>query len=230
MILHIDKYGPMNILKNADQKIRKFNSGISPNVVFYHDVLSARGENKSLVRESGRVGDKFLGMIEEALRGYFGMDRGGRMGDKEEFLKRLKDKLNSGEIKRVLIKLRDLCIIYAKLQDYESDVKQLYETLSNPENGLSTGKAYFCVGATKIMHCLFPELFVMLDKYVGCALGYLPGEYNNFEAYWATMNICRQELKEWQELYGSTDSLLELDQKPTTLTRIFDKCASTMGK
>lgn len=230
MILHINKCGAMNILKNADEKIRKFNSRSYGDPELYHNILKARGENKSLVDESGRVGHKFLGMIEEALRGYFGMDKP-MVNNKGEFIKNLKTKLESDGIRKILTKFRDVCIGSPNLADYKSDARVLYECLSaKGQDRLSQENYRFRVGATKVMYCLFPKLFVMLDRYVGRALGYEEGEYNNFEAYWATINICRQELKEWQELYGSTDSLLKLDQKPTTLTRIFDKCATIIGK
>jgi hypothetical protein len=43
------------------------------------------------------------------------------------------------------------------------------------------------------------------------------------------MNICREELDEWKEMYGNTDALLQLDLPPTTLPRIFDKCTFIMG-
>jgi len=220
----------MYILKNAEQKIVKFNSRSYGELALYHGILNARGDKKSLVDEAGNVSDGFLEMIEATLRGYFGM--GKRMlNDKGGFIKNLSNKLESDEARNVLTKFSGKCISSPNLADYRSDVEVLYERLSAKGQDRLSQKDYrFCVGATKIMHCLFPELFVMLDKYVGCALGYLQGEYNNFEAYWATMNICRQELKEWQELYGSTDSLLRLDLKPTTLARIFDKCATIMGK
>ncbi len=34
---------------------------------------------------------------------------------------------------------------------------------------------------------------------------------------------------EWQELYGSVDSLVNSDPEPSTLVRIFDKYASIMA-
>jgi len=43
------------------------------------------------------------------------------------------------------------------------------------------------------------------------------------------MKICRDELTEWQELYGSVGSLLNSDPELITLVRIFDKCASIMA-
>jgi len=231
VVLHIKKYGPMYILKNAEQKIAKFNSGISSKVKFYHDVLNAREENKSLVDESGNIGENSLSMIEKALRHYFKMARGGRMGSEEEFIKKLESKLESDKIRRILARLRDVSIVSPNLEDYKSDAEKLYEPLSNCENGLSVDRTGFYVGATKVMHCLFPELFVMLDQNVAkTVLNLRPPQYYNFTQYWKAMNKCRNELMEWQKLYGNTDSLLELDLKPTTLTRIFDKCASTMGK
>ncbi len=221
----------MYILNHAAEKIAKFNSGISSTVTFYHDVLNARGENKSLVDESGNVGDTFLGMIEEAVRYYFKMDRGGRMGDKEEFIKRLKRKVASDKMKETLARLRDVNIVSPNLDDYKSDAEQLYESFSSGEDGLSADGSYFYVGATKVMHCLLPEPFVMLDKNVAKAvLNLRPPQYYSFTQFWTTMSKCRNELLEWRRIYGKTDSLLVLDLKPTTLTRIFDKCASTMGK
>ncbi len=181
----------MYILKNAEEKIAKFNSRSYGDPKLYHDVLDARGDKKSLVDESGNVSEGFLEMIEVALRGYFGMDKR-MLNDKGEFINNLSNKLESDEVRNVLTKFRGMCINSPNLADYRSDVEVLYERLSaKGEDRLSQKDDRFRVGATKIMHCLFPELFVMLDKHVGCALGYLQGEYNKFEAYWAAMNICR---------------------------------------
>jgi len=45
------------------------------------------------------------------------------------------------------------------------------------------------------------------------------------------MKVCIKELKEWKEENGDFDSLPKLDVGfgPTTLTRIFDKCAFIMA-
>lgn len=89
------------------------------------------------------------------------------------------------------------------------------------------------------MNSLFPELFVMVDKNVAEALKQLglikikrKGSTFafSFEIYWQVMEICRKELEEYQKRHGNLQRLLDMDNKPTTLTRIFDKCAFVMAK
>ena len=54
--------------------------------------------------------------------------------------------------------------------------------------------------------------------------------YNNFEHYWKALTCCCKELKEWRNILGSVDSLVELDvPSPSTPIRVFDKCATVMG-
>jgi len=54
--------------------------------------------------------------------------------------------------------------------------------------------------------------------------------YFSFEIYWQVMKICKMELEEYQKRHGDLQSLLDMDDEPTTLTRIFDKCAFVMAK
>lgn len=219
----------MKILENAAEKIREFNNSKDRPRESYHQVFTARTGRRSFVDENGNISDRHICLIDRALRSYFIMNKGNKMGGKEEFVNKLGNNLRDNETKSILAKLRDVTITAHDLQDYKSDAEKLYESLSNCEHGLSADGTYFCVGATKVMHCLFPELFVMLDKNVGKAVGYRPGQHNNFWSYWKVMDICKNELKEWEKINGSTDGLLQLDLPPTTLPRIFDKCASIMG-
>jgi len=220
----------MIILENAAEKISEFNNYPKDRPrESYHNVLTARAGRVSFVNENGNITVQHLHLIDWALRSYFMMNRGNRMGSEEEFVKRLENNLHDNEIKNILARLRNLTITAQYLQDYKSDAEKLYESFSNCKHGLSADGSCFCVGATKAMHCLFPELFVMLDQNVGKAVGYRSSQHNNFWSYCKVMDICRNELEEWKEMYGSTDSLLQLDLAPTTLPRIFDKCASIMG-
>ncbi|MEI9476122.1 MAG: hypothetical protein WCO26_06070 [Deltaproteobacteria bacterium] len=219
----------MIILENAAGKITEFNNYPDRPRESYHQVLTARAGTRSFVQENGNITDSHLYLIDWALRSYFMMNRGNRMGAQEEFISKLANNLRNNETKSILARLRDVTIIAPEVQHYKSDAEKLYESLSNREHGLSADGTYFCVGATKVMHCLFPELFVMLDQNVGKAVGYRPGQYNNFWSYWKVMDVCRHEIEEWKEIHGSIDSLLQLDLPPTTLPRIFDKCASIMG-
>lgn len=219
----------MIILENAEQKIREFNDYPDRPRESYHRVLNAKEGRKSFVGENGNVNPYYIHMIDWALRSYFMMNRGNRMGSKEQFTNKLIDKVSIPEIKKILARLRVLSITSPNFNNCRPDAEELYNLLSHPEHGLSSDGTHFCVGATKVMHNLFPELFIMLDQIVGRAVGYRPSQYNNFGSYWNAMDICRKELEEWQEKHGDIDSLLQLDNPPTTLPRIFDKCASIMG-
>lgn len=233
---HLESKGRgMIILRNADEKIRVFNNEYPEDLPreSYHNVLTAREGSMSFVSPDGNVNMNNLERIDWALRSYFRMNKGGRMGDTEEFLNRLRIKLQSEQIRNMLVRFRDVSITFPNIMNYESDAGKLYESFSNPNDGLSSGGIKFCVGATKVMHCLFPEFFIMLDKRVAktiCAtVPTFGNNYNNFLSYWRAMMICRNELKAWQEENGDLDRLLNLDVPPITLTRIFDKCAYIMN-
>jgi len=214
------------ILENLADRIKKYDGQCKARKYnyAYKRVLEARKGNSCLVDEDGNVSGKSLKVIEQTLSD-FEMDRQMGVG----FSKKLKKKLENNEIRAVLNKFRNVRIDSPNLNEFKLDAKKLFKTLSSSgENGLSARQDSFEVGATKIMNFLFPELFVMVDRYVKKALhksGSLP-----FRKYWDIMMICRQELEEWKELHGTIDNLLELDTKPTTLTRVFDKCAFVMGK
>ncbi len=220
----------MIIFQNAVDKLNRFNNNPKDRPrESYHSVLTARAGHISLVNENGNVSVQHIRLVDWALRSYFMMNRGRKMGSEDDFIMRLENKLSVEPIRNILARLRNTGLMVPNLNDYRTDAEQLYESLSNRENGLSSDGSYFCVGATKIMHCLFPELFIMLDRNVGMAVGYRNGHYNNFGSYWKVLHICRNEIEEWKEVHGNTDSLLRLDEAPTTLPRIFDKCASIMG-
>jgi hypothetical protein len=217
----------MNIFENAAMKITDFNTYPDRPRESYHCVLNARGGRKSLVDMYGNVIDEHLRLIDWALRSYFIMNRGNRMGESIDFMQKLSNKLQS--MRSILAKFSEVTIDSADLEEYKVDAEGLYESFSNREDGLSRDNTYFCVGATKVLHCIFPELFIVLDLNVGEALGFYYGRHNNFESYWKAMKICRGEVIKWQRIHGSTDSLIKLDVPPTTVTRIFDKCASIMA-
>lgn len=162
----------MKIFENVAQKIRDFNNYPDRPRESYHRVLNARDGRKSFVGENGNVSPHYLHMIDWALRSYFMMNRGNRMGSKEQFTNKLTNKVSIPEVKKILAQLRVLSITSPNLNDCRLDAEELYNLLSHPEHGLSSDGTHFCVGATKLMHCLFPELFIMLDQNVGKAVGY----------------------------------------------------------
>ena len=228
--------GGIIILSNAAEKIRAFNE--NPNDrprESFHQVLTARKGSMSFVDHEGNVGKNHVKLIDWALRSYFIMNKGNKMGTKEEFIERLGTKLQKEEIRNILVKFREISITIPEIEDYKSDAKKLYDSFSNPNGGLSRDGTHFCVGATKVMHCLFPELFIILDRNVAKTIRRTTrsfgSNHNNFVSYWQTMRVCIKELKEWKEENGDFDSLPKLDVGfgPTTLTRIFDKCAFIMA-
>ena len=218
------------VLENAKEKIEEFNNYLKDrSCESYHSILAARQGERSFISENGDIRDEHLYLIDWALRSYFMMNRGNKMGTTKEFVSRLEVSFRTAEMRDILANLRDVTITVHNLHEYQLSMKTLYKFLSNREHGLSLDRTYFCVGATKVMHCIFPELFVMLDRNVGKAVGYSPSQYNDFLSFWNVMDVCRNELEEWAELHNNTDSLLQLDTTPTTLPRIFDKCASIMS-
>lgn len=226
--------GGMIILRNAAEKIIAFNENPKDRPrESYHQVLTAREGNMSFVTPDGNVNKNNLEKIDLALRSYFSMNRGGRMGETEEFLDRLIVNLQKEQIRKILARLREVSITFPEIKDYKSDAEELYDSFSNPNGGLSIDGTNFCVGATKVMHCLFPELFIMLDRNVAESIRSTNHSFgrnhNNFVSYWEAMRVCKKELEEWQKENGDLDSLLRLDDEPTTLTRIFDKCAFIMA-
>jgi len=227
----------VRVFKNAYKKINNYNKqnkAMQYNSA-YRRVLNARMGNRCLVDETGNVSESSLQVVEDALRA-FEMARFGQMDDK--FKERLKKKLENVAIRTILKRLRNVRIDSPSLQEYESAIERLYNTLSSTgSDGLSATGKRFDVGATKIMNFIFPELLVMVDKNVAKALVNerlikIPRKGStydfSFKSYWKVMLICRQELEEWKKLHKGIQSLLGLDREPTTLTRIFDKCAFSM--
>jgi len=215
------------ILENVAEKIKEYDAQCkAPKYnATYRRVLKAREGDCCLVDADGNVSERALKVIEDALRAF---EMGRQMGGK--FRERLRKKLEDDEIRSILKRFRNLCIDSLDLKEFKDDVKRLYEALSaSGSSGLSSRQDSFEVGATKIMNFLFPELFIMVDSNVKKAVG-RSGPGVPFGKYWDIMMICRRELEEHKKVQGSYNSLLESDIKPTTLTRIFDKCAFIMGK
>ena len=227
------------IFENAKNKIEYYNN--LPKAETYNQaykkVLSARKGSSSLVNDDGNISEESLKILEYGLR-KFEMNRFNQMGN--AFREKLSKKLQKGEIMEILKNLRDLRIESEEWKEHKDEIEKLYRELSTEgESSLHTGKKRFDVGATKIMNFLFPELFVMLDSNVAKTLNQLGlikirrrgSTYDfSFEIYWQVMKICKMELEEYQKRHGDLQSLLDMDDEPTTLTRIFDKCAFAMAK
>ncbi len=193
----------------------------------YHSVLEARQGSLCLVDKSGSVSDPSIETIRQALLAF---DMGRQVDRNQSFNSRLRAKLNKDEVKMSLTKFREYTISSPKIAQLETDVENVYEVLSaSGEDSLSKRHDHFYVGATKTLNFMFPELFVIVDSNVKMAV-HRSSEGIEFGKYWDIMILCGRELFEWEQHYGDLDSLLRLDTKPTTITRIFDKCAFVLGK
>jgi len=218
----------MRVLEQAKSKIerydgfdnekrnRKYNKA-------YHDLLRVRGVNSCLVDENGGASDSTLSIVESTLIA-FEMKKYGQIDD--QFKERLRGKLEDQETRNALKNFREYTILRQDVKSLRPQASFFFERLAE-ENGLDARGYRFGVGAAKTMNFLFPELFVMMDSLVMCGLG-LDG-IPNFENYGSIMITCQDELQEWRRKFGDLESLIRLDEKPTTLTRIFDKCAFAMG-
>lgn len=220
----------IKVFDNAADKVRKYNSydkkcnGGRYNSA-YHKVLHARGNQLCLIDRDGNIDESSLGIVEEALRA-FDMNAHGQMGS--QFREKLREKLCRNDSRIFLRQFRALTILSSDIEKNEYESEKLFNILSTNENGLDARGRRFRVGATKIMNFLLPEFFVIADKWVRQGLhktGYL-----TFPKYWSIMMICRRELMNGQRKHGTLESLIRLDTQPTTLIRIFDKCAFVMGR
>jgi len=219
-----------SILEDADTKLQAWRDcyrsggGGDPNSP-YRQILNARAGGKSNVDANGLVGIRRLGLIWKVLMCHFGMEH----QVDHTFPAKLQAKLADPAIMALLQEMRDLSLDSVNLAGMKDDTCVLYSTLSTPgPQGLSYRGDRFCVGATKTMNFIFPELYVMLDECVAKAVDLYP-HHNKFEAYWSALLKCQGELKAWHEAHGSLDSLVALDSPPpSTAIRVFDKCATVM--
>jgi hypothetical protein len=217
----------LDILNNAAIKVKTYNEPKDANRrkrgrrynFAYHEIL----QHQPLVDESGRVGTDSLNLIVKGLK-QFDMNR--QMD--RLFGQRLEGKLGDGDTPRIITELRRARIDKADLWQLKDRVEALYQRLAEAgDRGLAILGKRFDVGATKIMNFLLPEFSVIVDHNVADALN--KTSLHQFERYWWVMASCRRELDAWRELNGDLSSLLEVDENPTTLTRIFDKCAFVVG-
>jgi len=190
----------------------------------YHKILNARAGESCLVNEDGSVDEASLQVVEQGLLAF---DMGVQMD--ETFIDKLRKKLNQVENKKLLRTFRGFSILSPNIEDIKSETENFFFNLSDKgEDCLSSDNNRFGVGATKIMNFLFPDLFVIADSNVRNGLHQI--NYLDFKVYWAILMLCHNQLIELRRTYGDFKRLLRLDKQPTTLVRIFDKCAFVMGR
>jgi len=217
----------LSILDNAAEDIASFNE-----IGLHYEIVS-----EAVHRERDRLSDPFsLEFIRYIIAGLISFDMGRFMGtDKYSF--------DGGFASRVIVKLQtirpliepliSLILPKADLDRFSDNIKQSYRILASRGEGAldSNQNKAFHVGATKVLHFLNPELFIIIDsnaarvfrKYYDLPFinstqpGYTP------ELYLKCMKKVQSEINE----YG-LENFKHLEPN-TPITRIFDKITFTKG-
>jgi hypothetical protein len=223
------------ILQNAERKIEHFNKiGIHYEAV-YHYVIRRRETTKEIY-DYDYLDDITAGLIS------FDMQR--MMGDEkytEEGQKAWAFKLGKilGPHRIELTRMRTLNLSSCDLNDptMKRTTTSIYEDLAKSELNRRKIGEKFSVGASKILHFLVPDFFIILDSNARRELKkhhFFPGTRINGETYINAMQLYQFELNEWAKNCGDRDleKLIGLDIswkrfggiRSTPLPRIIDKC------
>jgi len=226
------------ILYNADKKIKYFNRiGIHYEAV-YHYVIRRRKETEQIY-DKNFLDDIVAGLISFDMQRMMGKKKYITEG-KNSWAERLYNTLNPH--KANIVSLRSY-----KLQSINFDGNGIGQTIENIFNDLSkpgneslnrrSDKESFSVGASKILHFLIPDLFIILDSNAKRELKKnhkFPDIKIDGSLYMKAIRIYQRELKQWEQTEGDPQfrKLLAIDtswknfggKRTTPLPRIIDKC------
>ena len=211
------------ILRNAKRKIGDFNKiGLHYNLIakeVYHERLSCADPfNQSFTRH--------------IIAGLISFDIGRMMGKVEEaydfegngFGSRLKLKL--GKISPNLELLMNLSLTEIDLHKHKQNILEVYSELAADGEGALNNRGHFHVGATKILHFLNPELFIIVDSNAVKAFKethHVKAGYSS-QRYLERMELARQDIQEFP-----LDKFKALEPD-SPITRIYDKLTFMTGK
>ncbi len=213
----------MAILENAAECLRHYNE----RYFRYNDTA------EEVYRARRRIADPFSPNFQPyIIKGLIGFDMRRTMGQydpystAEGFGLHLSDSLRSleGDLRR----FRGDNLPTADLNAIGSAVKRAYECIAA---GCAVRGKLFHVGATKVLHWLFPDLFIMLDRNVarafqkhhkvGFRLATQPGY--SAEKYLRCLEKAKDEIVGF-----GPESFVALEPN-TPIARIFDKVAFVVG-
>ena len=214
----------MGILDNAARSLNEYNS----RCVHYN--LIAQGVYQARERIGDPLSLKFRPYI---VAGLIGFDMRRTMGKKpyssDGFQGRLSKCLGSEQGN--LAGLANMNLAPADLSGVRSEIKAAYERLAS---GCDASGKDFHAGATKVLHWLFPELFIILDRNAAAAfqkhyqIGFRQTTQPGYESkkYFKCLEEAQKEIVRF-----GVDSFraLEPGPPPTPLARIFDKIAFVVG-
>jgi len=217
----------ISILEDASKKIARFNNeGLHYNLVA-----------DAIHREHNRIGNPFNpSFLPYIIAGLVSFDMGRMMGEKKYslnggFASRLCSKLQ--EIRPLLEPIINLNLVLVDLQKNCEVIKKAYSILSaRSANALHADQnKAFNVGATKILHFLNPELFIIVDSHAAKAFRYawrLPFKTATQPGYSADLYLeCMKRARSDISNYGL--SRFQALEPSTPITRIFDKLTFVTG-
>lgn len=217
----------ISILEDASKKISLFNSeGLHYNLV-------ADAIHKENIRIGNPFNPSFLSYI---IAGLVSFDMGRLMGKKkyslnDGFASRLWSKLQ--EIRPLLEPIINLNLLLIDLQKNGDVIKESFSVLSaRGSNALHADRnKHFYVGATKILHFLNPEIFIIIDSNAARAFRsawQLPFKNSTQPGFSAELYLeCMKRSRSDISNYGL--NRFQALEPGTPITRIFDKLTFVIG-
>jgi hypothetical protein len=217
-----------SILQNASAKIDRFNDGGLHYNLVASEIYKARSQTKKPLDKS------YLPYI---IAGLASFDMSRMMGaskysfDNGNFAARLYAKLQM--VRPLLEPLLSFNLMSIDLQEHSNEIKQAYTALSARGPGAlhqDQAKSFY-VGASKVLHFLNPELFIMVDRYAARSFWTawkLPFRNTTQPGYSAELYVeCMKRAKTDIAEYG-VDNFRALEPN-TPITRIYDKLTFVTG-
>jgi hypothetical protein len=227
------------ILDNAEQKIQYFNKiGVHYEAVYYY-LIRNRYKTPALFTPQ-LIDDITAGLISFDMQRMMGKRKyltAGKSSWATQLVRKLvrhKNTLNELKDSR----LESLDFTFPALAD---KVVTIFDELAKKDSSglnFSSPNKGFQVGASKILHFLIPDLFIIIDSNARAELAKHHGfnKYKKIDGkrYVAAMQLYQKELSVWAKDNSDPDfsSLIALDaswqhhcgERPTPLPRIIDKC------
>jgi hypothetical protein len=215
----------ISILKDEAAKIVRFNEEGQ-----HYDVVS-----REIYRVLHQLGDPFVdSYLPYVIAGLATFDIGRMMGyshDNGNFVRRLKAKYKI--LKPLLEPLLSFDLLSIDLQDHGDEIRQAYNILSSSGyNALHKDPAKsFHVGATKLLHFLRPELFIIVDSNAARAFkaAYNIPFRNTTQPGYSAHRYCECMKLAKKDITGFGSYKFKALEPGTPITRIYDKLTFITG-
>jgi hypothetical protein len=220
-----------SILVGAKEKIARFNSiGLHYNLVA--DAVYKKRETLESMFNQEYLPYIVAALISFEMERMMGPDRASRYDIKAGgFATQLSQKLE--KIQPLLLHLTSSNISNIDIQKERHKIAEAYEVLAKEgEDGLNRREGQFHVGATKILHFLYPNVFLIIDSNAAKAFG-LPPHQISFRnttqpGYTADKYIDCMKCAQKDILDYGVDQFCALEPE-TPLARIYDKLTFITG-